>query len=78
MRRMIGVAALLALAACSQGPPDYYVREACKSAGFSEGTQAFDSCVAEKRMAQLRQVYDLGVRDDLAIGDRVQAGPHIP
>jgi len=58
------MAALLVLGACAQGvPPDYYMREACKSAGFSEGAPAFDKCVADKKMAQLRQIYDLGVRN---------------
>jgi len=66
MRRVIGLAALLALAACTEGPPpNYYIREACKSAGFSEGTQAFDQCVTEKRMAALRQIYDLAIRDPI-------------
>ena len=66
MRRAIGLAAMLALGACSHGlPSDYYMREACKSAALSEGTPAFDKCVAEKKMAQLRQIYDLGAREHI-------------
>jgi len=64
MRYAIGLAALLVLAACSEGPPlDYYIREACKTAGFSQGTPDFDRCVAERKMAELRQIYDLAIRE---------------
>jgi len=64
MRRLIGVTALLALAACGEVVSQAdYLREACKSAGHPEGTPAFEDCVSEKKLAQLRQIYDLGVRD---------------
>jgi len=61
---MTALAALLALAACGEGPPrDYYIRDACKSAGFPPGTQDFDRCVADRKMAELRRIYDLAIRE---------------